>query len=109
LHCEVPHVCGDELLALLGVELFTLEAELGTELFELDDVVATELELCGVDEHTAPVIVGTSAVEPFLSPCTPKLTDWPGWIVLFQSKAVAEYGLLPVKVAFHELVILLLV
>jgi hypothetical protein len=79
------------------------------ELFELAEVVATELELGGVDEHTAPEIVGTSAVEPFLSPCTPKLTDWPGWMVLFQSKAVAEYGLLPVKVAFHELVILLLV
>lgn len=101
----MPQVCGDELLALLGVEL----AELGTELFELEEVVATELELVGVFEHTAPVIAGTSAVEPFLSPCTPKLTDWPGWMVLFQSNAVAEYGLAPDKVAFHELVILLLV
>jgi ABC-type branched-subunit amino acid transport system ATPase component len=76
----------DELVA--GVEL-ELGTELATELFELEDVVATEL-LVAV-EHTVPVITGFSAAAVlFLSPCTPKLTDWPGAMVLFQSKAVAE-------------------
>ena len=80
LHCEAPHACCDELLALLGVELATEFFELdvtAVELFELDEVVAVELD-AGEVEQTAPVIVGISAAEPFLSPCTPKLTDWPG-------------------------------
>lgn len=60
---------------LLGVEL-ELTTELATELFELEEVVAVELEVTVV--HTLPVTVGVSAVPPFLSPCTPKLTDCPG-------------------------------
>ena len=91
LHCEAPQaeetlleVATDELV--LGAELFELEdgvllgveLELTTELFELDDVVAVELELTGVELQTAPVMVGFSETAPFLSPCTPKLTDWPG-------------------------------
>lgn len=89
----------------LATELFELEvtAELTTELLELE---ATE-ELLGLVEQTSPVIVGFSALTPFVLPCTPKLTDCPGWIVLFQSSAVAEYGLLPDTVAFQELVSLL--
>jgi hypothetical protein len=95
-----------ELLVEVATEVAT-ELEVFTEL-----LVATELEvftelLVVTVEQTAPVIAGTSAAEPFLSPCTPKLTDWPGWMVLFQSRAVAEYGLLPLRVAFQELVILL--
>jgi cytochrome c biogenesis protein CcdA len=71
-----------ELLLETATELFdelvvATELELGTELFELEEVVATELLV--VVEHTAPVIVGFSAgAVLFLSPCTPKLTDWPG-------------------------------
>ena len=64
---------------LLGVELELFEVlttELTTELFELADVVAVELEV--TVEHTEPVIVGFSAGTPLVSPCTPKLTDWPG-------------------------------
>jgi hypothetical protein len=52
-------------------------------------------------------MIGISAPPPALSPCTPKLTDCPGKIVLFQSRFVAAYGLLPAKVVFHEFVILL--
>lgn len=97
----------DELTTELITELFELDDVVATELFELDEVVATELEV--TVEHTLPVMVGFSAALPFLSPCTPKLIDCPGWIVLFQSNAVAVYGLLPLRVAFHELVILLAV
>jgi hypothetical protein len=65
----------------LGTALFDeleLGTELGTELFELDETT-TELLVLLVVEHTAPVIVGFSAAAVlFLSPCTPKLTDWPG-------------------------------
>lgn len=62
----------------LGAELFD-ELELGTELFdELDSDDAIELLEVTV-EHTEPVTAGFSAVTVlFLSPCTPKLTDWPG-------------------------------
>ena len=80
LHCDALQALLDELETelfeldegvLLGVEL-----ELTTELFELEEVVAVELEVTVV--HTAPVTAGFSARLPFLSPCTPKLTDWPG-------------------------------
>ncbi len=94
LHCDVPEQAELELLLTTelfdelktGTELFdelvvATELELGTELitelFELEDEVATELLV--TVEHTAPVIVGFSAAAVlFLSPCTPKLTDWPG-------------------------------
>jgi hypothetical protein len=98
LHCDVPAQVEleleltteltelfDELELVAGVELFDelelvagTELELGTELFELDaEVVATELLV--TVEQTAPVIVGISAAAVlFLSPWTPKLTDWPG-------------------------------
>jgi len=88
LHCDAPHAEETVLDELeLGTELFELDegvllgteeltTELATELLELDDVVATELDV--TVEHTAPVIVGFSAATPLVSPCTPKLTDWPG-------------------------------
>jgi hypothetical protein len=96
LHCEVVAQADDELELttelfdelelvvaaelfeelVLGAEL-ELGTELGDELFELEEVVATELLV--TVEQTAPVIVGFSAAAVlFLSPCTPKLTDWPG-------------------------------
>jgi hypothetical protein len=52
--------------------------ELATELFELEDGVLLALDaelLLGESEQTAPVTTGFSAATPFLSPCTPKLTD----------------------------------
>jgi hypothetical protein len=89
LHCDTAAAQEDS--ALLD--------EMDTTLDELDGgvLLGAELELEGVDdtelvepEHTLPVIAGISAVEPCLSPCTPKLTDCPGWILLFQFKALAE-------------------
>jgi hypothetical protein len=69
----------EELLEL-GVELelgavleLGVELELGAEL----ELSGTELEELMV-LHTAPIMVGFSAAAPFLSPCTPKLMDWPG-------------------------------
>ena len=66
-------------------ELLTLDAELATELAtEFDELFTEELltaelateELVEVAvEQTLPVMVGFSATPPFLSPCTPKLTD----------------------------------
>jgi len=50
-----------ELLELLAIALETIDAAL--------DVTA---------EQTLPVTTGFSATPPFLSPCTPKLTDCPG-------------------------------
>ena len=86
LHCWPVTGATEE----LATELFELDdgamldttLELATELFELD-VVATELDVVAVEldvaaEQTEPVIVGFSETAPFLSPCTPKLTDWPG-------------------------------
>ena len=76
----------EDTLLELATELFELEddveleegaLELTTELFELDAELGTEL-LLTASEQTAPVITGFSAATPFLSPCTPKLTDWPG-------------------------------
>jgi hypothetical protein len=92
LHCDVlAHTEEIELLDELATELFELDEttllELTTELFELEEelgtLLGTELEdateLLLVAEHTAPVMVGFSAAAVlFLSPCTPKLTDWPG-------------------------------
>jgi len=92
LHCEVD-AQADEVLELATELLELLEEVVTTELFdELEVEVTTELELLLVTtpEQTAPVMVGVSAAPPFKSPWTPKLTDWPGWMVLFQSSAVAE-------------------
>ena len=81
LHCWTPVIELTVELAteLLATEVFELDtAELiATELFELATLLATELDVTA-PEHTAPVITGFSATLPFLSPCTPKLTDWPG-------------------------------
>lgn len=114
LHCEVVAQADELALVVVATELeldvLTLElmlvatdvlvaTEVATELEVfaelLVDVAGAELVVAAellviVVEHTAPVMVGFSAAEPFLSPCTPKLTDCPGWIVLFQSSAVAE-------------------
>lgn len=90
LHCW-PLVLGaeDELGALLaGALLLTLGAE----------------ELVVLPEHTAPFTVGLSAEPPFLSTWKPKETDWPGAILPFQPSDVAVYGLLPLRLAFQELV-----
>ena len=95
LHCDAPlHADDARLLELveatlleLGLELeialdelfieLELVAKLDDVFTELDTLVATELLVTAV-EQTAPVIVGFSETVPFLSPCTPKLTDWPG-------------------------------
>lgn len=91
LHCDVVAQVEEatEEVVATELEVFTeLLVEVATEV-ATELVVATELLVVTV-EQTAPVMAGTSAAEPFLSPCTPKLTDWPGWMVLFQSNAVAE-------------------
>jgi hypothetical protein len=76
-------------LVLIAVEvLLEVFTELLVDVAGAELVVATEL-LVVVVAQTAPVTVGFSAAAPFLSPCTPKLTDWPGWMVLFQSRFVA--------------------
>jgi hypothetical protein len=91
LHCDAPLQADEATLELvearlleLGLELEITLEELFTELelvAKLDDVF-TELDALVVAtlllttlEHTAPVIVGFSEIVPFLSPCTPKLTD----------------------------------
>ncbi len=84
LHCDAPLQADDATLLELGLaleieleELFIeleLVAKLDDVFTELDALVVATLLLVGV-EHTAPVIVGFSETVPFLSPCTPKLTD----------------------------------
>ena len=109
LHWDVVAQVDELALVVVATELeldvFTLElvlvaTDVATELLVdvagAELVVATELLVATAEllvvvvEQTAPVTVGFSAAEPFLSPCTPKLTDCPGWILLFQSSAVAE-------------------
>lgn len=71
-------VATELLVEVAGAELVVAtELIVATELLVVATLVATEL-LVVVVEQTAPVIAGFSAAEPFLSPCTPKLTDWPG-------------------------------
>ena len=94
MHCEVDAQAAEDTLLELATELFeldeedttllelttelfeledgveleeTVELELKTELFELDAELGAEL-LLAASEHTAPVITGFSATEPFLSP-----------------------------------------
>jgi len=90
LDLELETELDDELFTELDVfNELELDNKLEEELFiELEILVATEL-LFGELEHTAPVIIGFSIEPPLASPWTPKLTDCPGWIVLFQSSAVA--------------------
>lgn len=80
-----------ELDTEIELELFA-ELELGATLeevfVELEELITDEL-LDNKVEQTAPVTTGFSAVPSLVFPCTPKLTDWPGCMVLFQSKAVA--------------------
>lgn len=66
-----------EVVAILE-ELFTeLELELGAILDDdLIELLATELLVTVA--QTDPVTTGFSAAAPLVSPCTPKLTDWPG-------------------------------
>lgn len=51
------------------------ELELTTELLTLDATELGATELVVPPEQTAPLMVGFSADEPPLVPCTPKLTD----------------------------------
>jgi hypothetical protein len=69
-----------ELATELTDELFT--EELTTELLELLAMELAAIELKAIEdvldvvpEQTLPVTTGFSATPPFLSPCTPKLTD----------------------------------
>ncbi len=96
LHCVDPLQVDDALLVLVlttefELELFTeLDVEAGVELeVTLEDDVLLALEvlletellvvlLLASVEQTAPVTIGFSATPPLVSPCTPKLTDWPG-------------------------------
>lgn len=93
MHCALVAQVDEAMLLELGFTLET-EAELLTELVAtLDGFTELEeaaIELLLVDvEHTDPEILGFSAFPPLVLPCTPKLTDWPGCIFLFQSNAVA--------------------
>jgi len=63
----------EELFAELELIALELGATLDDDLIEL---LATELLV--TVEQTAPVTTGFSAAAPLVSPCTPKLTDWPG-------------------------------
>jgi hypothetical protein len=67
--------------------LVALEVLLGTELLVFTEL--TELVLLVTVVQTDPVTIGFSATPPLVSPCTPKLTDCPGWMVLFQSSELA--------------------
>ena len=87
LHCDVvaqdEEVVAEDEVVATELEVFTellveVATEVATELEVFTELVVTTELLVVTVEHTAPVIVGTSAAEPFLSPCTPKLTDWPG-------------------------------
>lgn len=44
----------------------------------------------GVEAQIAPVTAGVSMAAPLEFTCTPKDTFWPGWILPFQCKLVAE-------------------
>lgn len=93
----------DLLLEVTGVELGATElgaAELGAiELGAAElRTLETGTELGATDErteeavppaHTAPLIVGRSAVAPFLLPWKPKETDWPAAMLPFQPRLVA--------------------
>lgn len=76
LHCDTAAHWDAWLLEEMDTTLDELERGvlLGAE---LDEVVGTELLLVTL-EQTLPVMVGISAVLPFLLPCTPKVTDCPG-------------------------------
>lgn len=68
LHCDTAAHCDATLLE----EIETVLDE------ELAGGVLLGAELLVAVPQTLPVIVGISAVAPFLLPCTPKLTDCPG-------------------------------
>jgi hypothetical protein len=93
LHCWPP-------VLLLLDDAGALELA-GTLLVTLD---AAE-ELVTAPEQTAPLTVGVSAEPPFLLTWKPKETVCPGAMLPFQPREVAVYGLLPLRLAFHELVI----
>jgi hypothetical protein len=65
------------ILEELFIELELIELELGAILDDdLIELLATELLVTVA--QTDPVTTGFSAAAPLVSPCTPKLTDWPG-------------------------------
>jgi hypothetical protein len=79
----VAHSDDAELLEELVSELFELEERLLELTIALEDELEALLEIALDElllaaEHTAPVMLGFSAIPPFLSPCTPKLIAWPG-------------------------------
>ncbi len=88
----------DELLDDVDEEVLDEELEEEDELLEDD-----ELELL-VEEAPLLPQVRIVPVESLPSPTNPKLWLAPGAMVAFQPTGVALYGLLPVKLAFHKLV-----
>ncbi len=89
----------DELLDDVDEEVLDEELEEEDELLLEDD----ELELL-VEEPPLLPQVRIVPVELLPSPTNPKLWLAPGAMVAFQPTGVAPYGLLPVKLAFHKLV-----
>lgn len=92
-------------------ELETAELEDRIEELEIAiDEDERELDDTGVDDWTledvavpqiGPVTGGVSIAPPLAFTCKPKDTFWPGWIVPFQLRLVAEYGLEPPIVEFQ--------
>lgn len=92
----------DELLDDVDEE--ELDEEPDEELEEEDELLEDdELELL-VEEPLLLPQVRIVPVESLPSPTNPKLWLAPGAMVAFQPTGVALYGLLPVKLAFHKLV-----
>src|SRR5690606_29989654 len=93
---------GEELLVditeLMLLELKALDG--GIELATL--LLAAELV---TPEQTDPVTTGVSTLPLLVLTCKPNSTVWPGWMVLFQLRLLAEYGLLPLRLAFQLLLI----
>lgn len=84
-----------------------LEIPIDEDERELDDTGVLDT---GVDDWTledvavpqiGPVTGGVSIAPPLAFTCKPKDTFWPGWIVPFQLRLVAEYGLEPPIVEFQ--------
>lgn len=86
LHCE-------PLLAQLLAELATDEPgvlDLDDELTGgVDELLELGAEDAGVPPQILPVTAGVSAA-PLVFTCIPNETVWPGWILPFQLKLVAE-------------------
>jgi len=96
MELEATELDTEERIELEATELETTEEERTELADELTEEVA--------EPQTAPVTCGTSAVAPVLLPWNPISTVWLGAMVPFQLRFVAEYGLVPLYVAFHPLV-----